>query len=105
MASNSPLYQLFESAEPSTSSMVRLMPILSHMSLARTALSRPICPPLVSCSLAPEKPCGYFDCAISDLACSRSYGSFELAFQHAPDLGMNELATSALPAVVRSTKT
>src|SRR6266568_6200747 len=105
MESKSPLYQLLARLEPSTSSMVRLMPILSHISLASTALSRPTWAPLVSWSLAPEKPFGYLDWAISVLACSTSYGSFELAFQHRPDFGMNELATSALPAVARSTKT
>src|ERR1700704_2282950 len=85
--------------------MVRLMPILSHISLARIALSRPTWLPLGNHSLGPEKPLGYLDWAISALACSRLYGSLASAFQHMPDLGMNELATSALPAVARSTKT
>src|ERR1700676_1228180 len=105
MESKSPLYQLLARLDPSTSSIVRLMPILSHISLARTALSRPTWAPLVSWSLAPEKPFGYLDWAISALAWARSYGSLELAFQHRPDFGMNELATTACPAVARSTKT
>src|ERR1700680_378508 len=103
MESKSPLYQLLARLDPSTSSIVRLMPILSHISLASTALSRPTWAPLVNWSLAPEKPFGYLDWEISAFACSRSYGSLAFAFQHRPDFGMNELAISALPAVARST--
>src|ERR1700694_1935244 len=105
MASKSAAYELLDSVDPSTSSMVRLRPILSHMSLARTALSRPTWFPLGNHSLGPENPFGYLDWAISALAWARSYGSLELAFQQAPDFGMNELATSAFPAVARSTNT
>src|SRR6202022_4338406 len=82
-----------------------LIPILAHISLAPASLSRPTWLPLGKQSLGPENPFGYLDWAINVLAVARACGRLAFGFQHMPDFGMNELATSALPAVARSTTT